>query len=229
MSGQHTPVERARLAALALGLIVALVYAGQAFPTATAGPAVASTAPSSVIDSTADDVLAAPAQTALDQILGPGQAEVSASAIYAAPSSSTSTTYSGKMSAPLSQAMATGPGYSASTVNNGVGVIQSTTVVPGGQIVRLSVAVTVDSALRPAPSLRSVRNIVTAAMGIQRARGDRLTVQSLALPTRVTVPAASPSGLVAALTPYLNSIGGVLVAATFSVLFLLERRRLRGR
>jgi flagellar M-ring protein FliF len=132
---------------------------------------------------TVADALAAPAQSALDRILGPGRSVVTASATYSAASSRLTTSYQGKQVAPLAQARASGPGYGSSVTQNGVGQTVTRSNVVGGQVQRLSVAVVVDSALRPAPNLVTIRALVSAALGLQPSRGDTLSVVALPLPS----------------------------------------------
>jgi flagellar M-ring protein FliF len=220
-----------RRAGLILGVVLALGYGIQQLPTGSAATANLSSAAEATAGGpvSAADALAAPAQSALDQILGPDHAVVTASATYSQASSRLSTTYDPKHVAPLSQANSSSPGYTASVTNNGVSRTVTNSGVPAGQVQRLSVAVVVDASLRPAPKLSAIRQSVTAAMGLQTSRGDKLSVVALPMPATAPGSAAAPSStLVSTLTPYLPTGLGAAVALVLLVLIAMDalsRRR----
>lgn len=222
-----------RRAALVLGLLLALGYGVQQLPASTstsapAGPAVG-------VNISVVDPLSAPAQSALDAILGPNHAVVTSSATYSQASSRLTSSYNPKQVAPLSQAVATGSGYRSSVTNNGVGQSLTRTDIPAGQVQRLSVAVVLDSALRPAPKLAAIRQTVTAAMGLQVSRGDKLSVVSLPIPAAAASAAGTgPSGLppttlTTTLTPYLTTTLGFGVALVLLLLIMMDARARRKR
>jgi flagellar biosynthesis/type III secretory pathway M-ring protein FliF/YscJ len=158
---------------------------------------------------------------------------VTASATYSPASSRLSTTYDPKHVAVLAQASASGPGYGSSVTQNGVGRAVTRSSTPGGQIQLMTVAVVVDSALRPAPNLATIGKQVSAALGLKLSRGDRLSVVALPMPgaRSATGPAsAQPSGP-ARVTPYLRPGLGVAVATVLLATLMTDavagRRRKR--
>jgi flagellar biosynthesis/type III secretory pathway M-ring protein FliF/YscJ len=215
-----------RRAGLMLGVVVALGFAIWQFPgqlPASSAPA-SSAASSAVVGSTAVDSLSASAQSTLDQVLGPHHSVITASATYSQPTTKLATTYNPKGVAVLNQSGVSSPGYTASVTSNGVSQSVTRSSSAGGQIQQLSVAVVVDSSLRPAPALATIRRTVSAAMGLQVSRGDKITV--VALPMAAVVAASTPPlSLASRVSPYLPS--GLAVAATTTLLLflLLPRRR----
>jgi flagellar biosynthesis/type III secretory pathway M-ring protein FliF/YscJ len=171
----------------------------------------------------------------LDAILGPHHSVVSASATYSQPISRLVTSYDPRHVATLSQASATAPGYRSSVTNNGVGQTVTNSSVPGGQVQRLTVAVVVDSSLRPAPKLAAIGRSVTAAMGLQPGRGDKLTVATLPMPAAGPAGSSPPLGagststsLTTTIAPYLRTGFGVTLAAVLLLILIadtLSRRR----
>jgi flagellar M-ring protein FliF len=219
-----------RRAGLMLGVVVALGLAIWQFPgrlPASSAAAASSAAVGSPAGSTAVDSLSASAQSTLDQVLGPHRSVITASATYSQPTTKLATTYNPKGVAVLNQSGVSSPGYTASVTSNGVSRSVTRSSSAGGQIQRLSVAVVVDSTLRPAPALATIRRTVSAAMGLQVSRGDKITV--VALPMAAAVAASNPPlSLAGRVSPYLPS--GLAIAAAIALLlfrFLPRRRRQR--
>jgi flagellar biosynthesis/type III secretory pathway M-ring protein FliF/YscJ len=213
-----------------LGVLVAIGLAVLQFPTpATSGtPAIGPPVPAVAAGHTAGtgDSLTVAAQSALDQILGPGHSVVAASADYGPGSSTLSSRYDPKRVAALSRSQSTGPGYQASVTDNGVSrtVTRSSSA---GSLQRLSVSVVVDSGLTPAPKLATIRQAVTAAMGLRKARGDTITVARAAIPANAPVASASGATGVASVTAYLRS--AFFVAAAIVLLLTLATDAIRRR
>jgi flagellar M-ring protein FliF len=212
-----------RRAGLVVAVVLAIGYAIQQYPVSV--PSAVS--PTTGTTQATPDALAAPAQSALDQILGPDHAVVTASATYSQASSRTSTTYDPKHVAPLSQANSSSTGYTASVTNNAVSRAVTRSSVPAGQIRRLTVAVVVDASLRPLPKLTAIRQSVTAAMGLQTSRGDRLSV--VALPMPAVTGTTQPKPAVSQLTPYLPTGLGAAVTLVLLVMIALDARARRRR
>jgi flagellar M-ring protein FliF len=220
---------RVRATGLLIGAMIALGAAVWQLPTGavTGGAAV------SMGDAgERTDALSGPAQNALDHVLGAGHCLVTASATYGAASSRRTTTYDPRHGAALRQSKASSPGYQASVTDNGVSstITDSTTA---GQVQRITVAVVVDSGLRPAPKRATIRKIVTAAMGLQTARGDRISIARSALapagktgsaPSAPVLPASSGPARISA---YLPSAVGVGVALVLMFTLALDPRRRR--
>jgi len=230
-----------RTTALVAGTLTALGAAIWQLPTldvASRATIFAAAVPSAAAIGARTDALSAPAQSALDQVLGPGHSLVTASATYGPASSRRSTTYDAKHVAALRQSRASASGYRATVVDNGVSstVTDSTTAAT---IRRITVAVLVDSRLRPAPKQSTIRQIVTAAMGLQVGRGDRISIAPVAIVpagSAAFVPAAptrSASTRLSRIRAYLPSAVGVGVAmglmCTLAWDALGRRRRTRPR
>jgi len=218
MAGPANRDRDLRRAGLVLGALLALGYGVQQIP----GPPAA--APVTAAGQTSANLLAAPAQSALDQILGPGHSVVTAAATYRQASSKLTTSYAPQRSAVLAQAGVSAPGYTASTTQNGVGQVLTRSIDPGGQIQRLTVAVVVDSALRPRPNPAAIGKTVSAAMGLRPSRGDRLSVVALPMPAPAAAVRAGPGTV----TRYLRSGLAAALAAVLLLLLLMDvllRRR----
>lgn len=103
----------------------------------------------------------------------------------------------GEVPAPATRiATGSGPGRSTETTNYEVGKLVRTTISPQGQLARLSVAVVLDDERVSAPGpdgavqastrpwesegLQRIQSIVSAAVGLDAARGDQLTVENIA-------------------------------------------------
>ncbi|MCD5353670.1 flagellar M-ring protein FliF C-terminal domain-containing protein [Kineosporia mesophila] len=181
------------------------------------------TAPSpSALDTNA---LTMAAQVQLDQLFGAGHSRIVASANYTDASVGTARTYHSPGSVPLSASSGTGPGYSASGVQNGVSQTVTQSSSPGGVITRLSVAVVVDASKHP--NLRAVRKTVAAAMGVTAARGDRLSVVSAPF----AVPAAAvavPRSWTSQAAAYVPSATALIMALVLAVAALSPRRVRKG-
>lgn len=216
--------RRARETGLLLGALIALGIAIWQFPTPGPGATVAATAGDPVGGSVGGP--AAPAQSALDQVLGAGHSVISASVTYGAPSSGQRITYDPKRVAVLSRSQVTAPGYQGSVTDNGVSrtVTDSRT---SGQIQRITVAVVVDSGLRPAPKLTTIRRTVTAALGLQPRRGDTITVSRAPIPPSASATAATTTGT-ARIVSYGPSALGVGVALVLLLMSAVGFARPRG-
>jgi flagellar M-ring protein FliF len=214
----------ARRSALAVAALVALALAVLQFPTSSTASASSAAGQSSATPAVTDrQALSAPAQAQLDQVLGAGHSVITASAGYGTGSSQVTTRYDARHSAVLSQSTVSGPGYRAGTTTNGVSKTVTGSTTPGGQITALSVAVVVDSALRPAPRLATIRALVSAALGLQPARGDRISVVRLPMATAGvhagTAVASAQPVIPARFAPYRNS--GLGAAAALGLLLWL--------
>ncbi len=209
----HRVRERTTAAVLMLIAVAAAIVLLPGF--------VHSSAASGSRTASASDPLTAGAQAQLDQVFGAGHSRIVASATYTNASSSVSNTYSASGSAPLATSSVNAPGYSASVVQNGVGQTVTQKSNPGGAISRLSVAVVVDASAHP--NLRVVRRTVSAAMGLNPARGDRLSVVSAPMAVPAAASPVAPSW-VARVTPYVPSGTAVIVALACAVALLTSRR-----
>ena len=199
----------------------ALAAAVALFPTSPNSPATA--ASQSPQES---DPLTAQAQSQLDQLFGAGHSTIVANAAYTGASDTVTRSYSSRGSAPLAASNVTGSvtgsgGYSASSVQNGVGQSVTRTSNPGGAITRLSVAVVVDASKHP--NLRAVRRTVAAAMGLVPARGDRLSVVAAPMTLPVTASVATPSWP-SRIAPYGPSTAAVILALGCAVALVGARR-----
>jgi flagellar biosynthesis/type III secretory pathway M-ring protein FliF/YscJ len=220
---------RMRAGGLLIGAVVAVVGAIWLLP---AGAVTGGAAVSIAAVGQRTDALSEPAQKALDRVLGAGHCLVTASATYGAASSRRTTSYDPRHGAALRQSRASSPGYQASVTDNGVSstITDSTTA---GQVQRITVAVVVDSGLRPAPKRATIRKIVTAAMGLQTARGDRISIARSALAPAGTTgsAAAAPvppaSSGPARISAYLPSAVGVGVGLVLMFTLALDPGRRR--
>jgi flagellar M-ring protein FliF len=103
----------------------------------------------------------------------------------------------------------------------GVGRTTTRTVQAPGGVQQLSVALVVDEGARAADG--ELRDLVTAAAGIDPARGDRIAITRVAAPPAVETP-SEPAGLrLLELLPRLVALLVLLVIAL--ALFLMSRRR----
>src|SRR4051794_37156363 len=117
--GSRTPM---RATGLVIGILVALTAAIWQLPARAITSAADGSAAAVSSGATAGqkpDALSAPAQSALDQVLGAGHCLVTASATYGAASSRHTTTYDPKHVAVLKQSRASSPGYRATVIDNG--------------------------------------------------------------------------------------------------------------
>lgn len=207
---------------LLVGALIAICFGLWQFPaTGTTTTSALATIP---VGDPAVDSLAAPAQSALDQVLGVGHSVVTATATYGAASSRRTTTYDPRHVAVLDQSQVTTPGYRSSVTDNGVSsaVTDSTST---GTLQRITVAVVVDSRLRPAPKLAAIRQTVTAALALQSGRGDKITVARAAIPG-AAVPGAGFSGASisgpVSIGAYLPSAFGAGLALVLLLILALE-------
>lgn len=139
----------------------------------------------------------------------------------------------------------TNGGRQAETVNYEVGKTTRRSIAPRGDVARLSVAVVVDNARgtktdangtvtrtstpRPQPEMQKIQQLVAAAVGLDPARGDQLTVENVSFDEPADEPAVAPT--------FIERVGGgvrtsvrpvvVLVIGVLAVLFVL-RPMVRG-
>lgn len=114
------------------------------------------------------------------------------------------------------------------TTNYEVGKQEQTLVPAPGNLRRLSVAVVLNGNY-PAPQLRQLQSMVSAAVGLQPARGDQINVSSM--PFNLTQPSAPAQPQTAAAFkqwPLLAAGGAGLVFLLLFLLLLLRRRRRRA-
>jgi flagellar biosynthesis/type III secretory pathway M-ring protein FliF/YscJ len=223
-----TPARAGAIRRTGLGIaaLIALGLAILQLPATATGTAI----PAASAPAVAPDSLVAPAQSTLDQVLGTGHSLVTASATYGTGSHRVSVQY-GTKAAVLAQSTGSGPGYQGSTTNNGVSGTVTDATVPSGRIQRLTVAVVVDSALRPAPALTTIQKIVSASLGLQTRRGDRITIARLPMAGTGAVTAAAttttPTVIPARFAPYVQSalFAGLAVVLLLFLAVELVRRR----
>lgn len=102
-------------------------------------------------------------------------------------------------------------------------VVESAKVAPG-KVERLSVAVMLDSAAKPAPDAAKVEELVAAALGIDAARGDQIVVDTISFSKEATEGAAAAAADGAAASPMLDyARTGIGVVILGIVLFVLLR------
>ena len=111
--------------------------------------------------------------------------------------------------------------YKQSNVNSqyGVDTTNEKTEIPAGQVTNLSVAVAVDSTAKNLPSVASITQLVSAAVGLQPSRGDTIAVTPAPFAAALTAPAAAKGGLLS--NPLIPTAVGVLLLLL--VAFLLAR------
>ena len=110
---------------------------------------------------------------------------------------------------PTPSLTAGGTGRQAETVNYEVGKKTTRSIVPRGDVARLSVAVVVDNARqsktdaegkvtrtstpRPQAEMQKIQQLVAAAVGLDTDRGDQLIVENVSFDEPVDEPAAGPT------------------------------------
>jgi len=110
---------------------------------------------------------------------------------------------------PAASLTANGTGRQAETVNYEVGKTTTHSLVPRGDIARLSVAVVVDdergiktdkagkvvrtSTPRPQPEMQKIQQLVAAAVGLDAQRGDLMTVENVSFDEPIDEPVAPPT------------------------------------
>jgi flagellar M-ring protein FliF len=105
--------------------------------------------------------------------------------------------------------------------------VTSTTVAPG-QVQKLSVGIVVDDGTKThaaAPNVPQLTQLVTAALGLDPARGDTISIS--AVPSPAAEGAAAKSGLMSMVTQAAGAAVLVIVAV-FLLLMAKGRRRSRG-
>ena len=141
---------------------------------------------------------------------------------------------------PAPSLTAGGTGRQAETVNYEVGKVTTRSIVPRGDVARLSVAVVVDnthqsktdpqgkvtrtSTPRPPAEMQKIQQLVAAAVGLDTDRGDQLIVENVSFDEPVDEPAAGPT--------FFERVGGgaqnwarpaiVLVVGLVALLFVLR-------
>jgi flagellar M-ring protein FliF len=141
---------------------------------------------------------------------------------------------------PAASLTANGTGRQAETVNYEVGKKTTHSLLPRGDVARLSVAVVVDntrqtktdaegkvtrtSTPRPAAEMQKIQQLVAAAVGLDNTRGDQLIVENVSFDEPVDEPVAAPT--------LLERVGGgaqnwarpviVLVVGLVALLFVLR-------
>lgn len=152
----------------------------------------------------------------------------------------------GEVPAPATRiAAGSGPGRSTETTNYEVGKLVRTTISPQGQLARLSVAVVLDdervstpgpdgtaqASTRPWESegLQRIQSIVSAAVGLDAARGDQLTVENIAFDGAIPDPEPPPPGVMTQATDLLKEHWGaglrglaILALAAFALFGVLR-------
>lgn len=102
-------------------------------------------------------------------------------------------------------------------------VVESAKVAPG-KVERLSVAVMLDSAAKPAPDADQVRELVGAALGVDVARGDQIVVDTISFSKDAATAGASAAAEGAAASPMLDyARTGIGIVILGIVLFVLLR------
>jgi flagellar M-ring protein FliF len=118
-----------------------------------------------------------------------------------------------------------GTDYQKSDSNTDFGVnhvVENAKVAPG-KLERLSVAVMIDKAVKPAPATAQVESLVGAALGLDPARGDQIVVDTLSFQKSASDPGAAAKAA-AGESPMLNyAQTGVGVLILGFVLFVLMR------
>jgi flagellar M-ring protein FliF len=104
----------------------------------------------------------------------------------------------------------------------GVDKTVTRTKVAPGAVNRLDVALLIDRSV-PAGDAAQIRNAVSSAAGIQRVRGDTLTVSQVAFPKAVAPASPSPKGAV------MDYAGYVLAGIALLAFLVVAARQLRRR
>jgi flagellar M-ring protein FliF len=174
---------------------------------------------------------AAAVQGVLDRVLGAGNSTVVVSDTIQTSTSRTAKVQwgSGAVGSIARNTVVTSTGSSVATVQQNLdGSTTTDTATPPGTLVDESVSVVVDRAHLGSTSLATLRRLVTAAAGIVRARGDRVSVivATFAKPAPVTVSAVTP---LTVLTPYavpaIWAVGGIV--ALLLLVAALRRRSVK--
>ena len=105
----------------------------------------------------------------------------------------------------------------------GVNKVTESAKVAPGKVERLSVAVMLDKAAKPAPDADQVKSLVGAALGVDVARGDQIVVDTISFSKEATAASAKATGTAAA-SPMLDyARTGIGVVILGIVLFVLLR------
>ena len=121
----------------------------------------------------------------------------------------------------------TGTNYQKTDSNTDFGVnhvVENATQAPG-KLERLSVAVMIDKSVKPAPSTSQIEDLVGAALGIDKTRGDQIVVDTVsfdknAMAANTPAKAAAASGA-NPMMDYARTGVGILILG--AVLFVLLR------
>ncbi|RZS91416.1 flagellar M-ring protein FliF [Motilibacter rhizosphaerae] len=125
--------------------------------------------------------------------------------------------------------------HEKSTANSPVDVVKETTKVAVGTPKRLSIAVLLNKNAANQPQVADVQKLVTDAAGLQTARGDTVTVSSIAFDksaastATTALKAAAAAKKQAALMGYVKTGGLVLVLLMTLLLTWLKARKHRNR
>lgn len=98
--------------------------------------------------------------------------------------------------------------------------VESAKVAPG-KVERLSVAVMLDKAVKPAPTAAQVEGLVAAALGLDKDRGDQIVVDSIAFEKTAASKAATGPVTASPMMDYARTGVGVLILG--AVMFVLLR------
>lgn len=106
----------------------------------------------------------------------------------------------------------------------GVNKVTENAKVAPGKVERLSVAVMLDKAAKPAPDAQQVKDLVGAALGIDAARGDQIVVDTMSFSKDAAAASSSSAAGGAAASPMLDyARTGIGVLILGIVLFVLLR------
>lgn len=121
----------------------------------------------------------------------------------------------------------TGDTRSATTTNYEIDKIMKHTIGNSGRITRLSVSVLVDSkvvngvsVVRPPEELQKIQDIVSAAVGIDKQRGDQIVVQTMAFDQQPTAPETANLSFLQKNRELINTIIKYVAPVIIVLLFL---------
>ena len=100
--------------------------------------------------------------------------------------------------------------------------VEKSTTAPGS-IEHLSAAAIVDETLDPKPDPDQIQSLISAAIGIDRSRGDTVVVQTMKMPTEEEVVSAARTQAVEATPVFDYARIGVGAFVLLLVLFVLRR------
>lgn len=112
----------------------------------------------------------------------------------------------------------------SSKVTNAVGQITQTIQQAPGQVVQTSVAVIVNSNTKPKPNQAQIQSLVTAAAGLNLAKGDKLVVSAMPFAAANTSALNSAAKAAAAKSLYEHIAEGVGLVLLLAVMLFLTLR-----